>query len=136
GLIGSENKYPSQLSGGMRQRVALARAFSVEPEIILMDEPFAAVDALTREKLQEDLLNIWEITKKTIVLVTHDIGEAVYMADRVVVFSPNPGTIRNILSVDVPRPRNNNDPKLEQIKDRIFQIYRYDVIGEAADYVI
>jgi NitT/TauT family transport system ATP-binding protein len=126
GLTGSEHKYPSQLSGGMRQRLALARALSVEPKIILMDEPFAAVDAHTREGLQEDLLTLWESTGKTIVLVTHDIDEAVYLSDEIVVFSPLPGTIRNHIHVEVPRPRKREDPTLYHIKQRIQAIYRYD----------
>ncbi|MBA2124044.1 MAG: Bicarbonate transport ATP-binding protein CmpD [Dehalococcoidia bacterium] len=136
GLSGAENRYPSQLSGGMRQRVALARALSVEPKIILMDEPFAAIDALSREKLQDDLLNIWKIMQKTVVFVTHDIEEAVYLADRIIVFSPQPGTVRNIISVDVPRPRMRGNKELVELENRIFQIYRFDVIGEALDYVI
>ncbi len=136
GLSGAENRYPSQLSGGMRQRVALARALSVEPKIILMDEPFAAIDALSREKLQDDLLNIWKIMQKTVVFVTHDIEEAVYLADRIIVFSPQPGTVRNIISVDVPRPRMRGNKELVKLRNRIFQIYRFDVIGEALDYVI
>lgn len=134
-LDGAENKYPSQLSGGMRQRVALARALSVEPKIILMDEPFAAADALAREKLQDDLLGIWESMHKTIVFVTHDIEEAVYLADRVVVFSPQPGTVRNVIPIDVPRPRKRTDKKIGELRDRVFQIYQYDAAGEA-DYVI
>lgn len=134
-LNGAENKYPSQLSGGMRQRVALARALSVEPKIILMDEPFAAADALAREKLQDDLLGLWESMHKTIVFVTHDIEEAVYLADRVVVFSPQPGTVRNIIPIDVPRPRKRIDKKIGELRDRLFQIYQYDATGEA-DYVV
>ncbi|HSV30436.1 MAG TPA: ABC transporter ATP-binding protein, partial [Atribacteraceae bacterium] len=136
GLNGGENKYPSQLSGGMRQRVALARALSVEPKIILMDEPFAAVDALSRHKLQEDLARIWQETRKTIVFVTHDIDEALYLADKVVVFSPHPGTIRNIIDIALPRPRSHFRNQLQEEKDRIMQIYQYDATGEAMDYVI
>ncbi len=136
GLSGAENKYPSQLSGGMRQRVALARALSVEPKIILMDEPFAAVDALAREKLNEDLLNIWQSMKKTIVFVTHDINEALYLADRVVVFSPQPGTVRNIIPVNLPRPRKRASREIGELRERIWQIYQYDATGEIIDYVI
>lgn len=136
GLNEAENKYPSQLSGGMRQRVALARALSVEPKIILMDEPFAAVDALSREKLNEDLLNIWQSMHKTIVLVTHDIDEAVYLADRVVIFSPQPGTVRNIIPVSLPRPRKRASREIGELVERIRQIYQYDMTGEARDYVI
>jgi NitT/TauT family transport system ATP-binding protein len=135
GLSGSENKYPSQLSGGMRQRLALARALSVEPRIILMDEPFAAVDALTRERLQEDLLRLWQETGKTIVLVTHDVDEAVYLSDEVVVFSPLPGSIRNRLTIDLPRPRRRVSDELKQFKERLLAMYRFDTVHEA-DYVI
>jgi NitT/TauT family transport system ATP-binding protein len=135
GLSGAEYKYPSQLSGGMRQRLALARALSVEPKIILMDEPFAAVDALTREKLQDDLLRLWEDTGKTgkpiiIVMVTHDVSEAVYLSDEVVIFSPSPGTIRNRIPVDVPRPRARTDADLIAIQERIFAMFQYDLNQE------
>lgn len=126
GLAGAGNKYPAQLSGGMRQRLAIARALSVEPSIILMDEPFAAVDQQTRERLQEDLVRLWEETGKTIVLVTHDLDEAVYLSDEIVVFSPAPGTIRNRFLVDVPRPRRRDDPALRDLRDRLDAIYRYD----------
>jgi len=135
GLRGSEHKYPSQLSGGMRQRLAIARALSVEPKIILMDEPFAAVDATTRERLQEELLEIWRTTRTTMVLVTHDLDEAVYLADEVVVFSPLPGSIRNQIPVDLPRPRHRDDPVLRSFKDRIVRMYQYDTV-HAADYSI
>ncbi|MDR1931327.1 MAG: ABC transporter ATP-binding protein [Spirochaetales bacterium] len=131
GLAGVEHKYPSQLSGGMRQRLALARALSVEPKIILMDEPFAAVDALTRERLQDDLLKIWGETGVIIVMVTHDAPEAVYLSDEVVIFSPGPGTIRNRISIDIPRPRRRSDPEIIEIQDRIFAMLQYDLDQES-----
>jgi NitT/TauT family transport system ATP-binding protein len=106
GLGGFEKYYPYELSGGMRQRVALACSLAYDPKILLMDEPFAAVDAQTREILQEELLRILEKTRKTILFVTHSIEEAVFLADRIVVMTPVPGTIRNILSVNLERPRN------------------------------
>jgi NitT/TauT family transport system ATP-binding protein len=139
-LAPSAHKYPSQLSGGMRQRLALARALSVEPKIILMDEPFAAVDALTREKLQDELLRLWQETAKagspiTIVLVTHDAQEAVYLSDEVIVFSPNPGTIRNRIPVTVKRPRARTDVELTEIQERILAMFQYD-INQEADYSI
>jgi NitT/TauT family transport system ATP-binding protein len=139
-LAGFANKYPSQLSGGMRQRLALARALSVEPKIILMDEPFAAVDALTREKLQDDLLRLWAETAGTakpvtIVMVTHDVQEAVYISDEVVVFSPSPGSIRNRLLVEVKRPRARTDPALLDIQERIFAMFQYD-INQESEYSI
>ncbi|WP_378953694.1 ABC transporter ATP-binding protein [Pelosinus sp. sgz500959] len=108
-LVGLEkfaDRYPHELSGGMKQRVAIARALAYDPEVLLMDEPFAAVDAQTRETLQEELLRIWEKTKKTIVFVTHGIDEAVFLADRVAVMSTNPGSIKEIIDINLPRPRD------------------------------
>jgi NitT/TauT family transport system ATP-binding protein len=140
GLAGFAHKYPSQLSGGMRQRLALARALSVEPKIILMDEPFAAVDALTREKLQDELLRLWDDTGKTgspvtIVLVTHDIQEAVYLSNEVIVFSPSPGTIRNKITVPEKRPRARTDPAILEIQERILAMFQYD-INQESEYSI
>jgi NitT/TauT family transport system ATP-binding protein len=137
GLNGVEYKYPSQLSGGMRQRLALARALSVEPKIILMDEPFAAVDALTREKLQDDLLRLWDEigSRLIIVMVTHDVSEAVYLSDEVVVFSPSPGTIRNKIAVDIPRPRARTDQEVVEIQERIFAMFQYD-LNQESEYSI
>ena len=139
-LAPSAHKYPSQLSGGMRQRLALARALSVEPKIILMDEPFAAVDALTREKLQDELLRLLNETGGagtpiTVILVTHDTQEAVYLSDEVIVFSPGPGTIRNRIPVTVKRPRARTDPELVEIQERILAMFQYD-INQEADYSI
>ncbi|MDR1253287.1 MAG: ABC transporter ATP-binding protein [Treponema sp.] len=125
-LRGFENSYPYELSGGMKQRVAIARALAYDPEVLLMDEPFAAVDAQTRESLQEELLRIWEKTGKTIIFITHSIEEAVFLAGRVVVMSANPGTIKSILKVPIARPRRasllRNDPEYIRITGLVWNL--------------
>lgn len=105
GLSGFEHHHPHQLSGGMQQRVGLARALAINPEVLLMDEPFGALDAQTREVLQDELLKIYAKTRKTILFVTHDLDEAVYLAGRVVIISSRPGTVKDIVDIDLPRPR-------------------------------
>ena len=105
GLKDFANHFPKQLSGGMQQRVNIARAFGIRPEILLMDEPFSALDEFTKEKLYEDLLRIWRQTNKTIIFVTHNIQEAVFLSDRICVLSPHPGRLSAIVDVDLPRPR-------------------------------
>jgi NitT/TauT family transport system ATP-binding protein len=115
GLTKFKRSYTHELSGGMKQRVALARSLAPDPRILLMDEPFAALDALTRERLYGDLQEIWETRRKTIILVTHNVREAVCLGDRVVLMSPHPGRIREEFRVDLPRPRDINSPMLAEL---------------------
>lgn len=110
-LVGLQDfgyKYPFELSGGMQQRVGICRALALNPEFLLMDEPFSALDEFTREKLNEDLLGIWSKTRKTVIFVTHNIVESVFLSDRVVVLSPHPGRLSAIVNIDLPRPRENS----------------------------
>ena len=124
GLDGFEHAYPSQLSGGMQQRVGLARALAIEPEILLMDEPLGSLDAQTREVMQAELMRIWSIEKRTVLFVTHDIEEAIFLADRVIVMSQRPGRVVEIIDVDFPRPREENLrtlPAFTEMRSRIWQ---------------
>lgn len=117
-----QNRYPKDLSGGMRQRVAIARVLALDSEIMLMDEPFGALDALTRRSLQDELLKVWSQYKKTIVFVTHSIEEAIYLADRIVVMSYRPGTIKKDVMVTMPRLRNPTSPEFNALKKELSEL--------------
>jgi sulfonate transport system ATP-binding protein len=119
GLQDFTESYPHQISGGMAQRVAIARGLVNRPSVLLLDEPFGALDALTRTRLQRELQNIWQQEKITMVHVTHDVDEAVYLGDRVVVMQPHPGRIRRIVDIDLPRPRNRSDAKFIALRDDV-----------------
>lgn len=132
GLADSANQYPRQLSGGMRQRVNIARALAVDPQILLLDEPFAALDAQTREIMSAELLRIWSADRKTVVFITHQIDEAVYLADRVVVLSARPGTVRETVPVAFDRPRElglKRTPEFGRIVDHIWSLIEDEVRG-------
>ncbi|MDB5651682.1 MAG: ssuB 1 [Hyphomicrobiales bacterium] len=130
GLEGFEKYFPRQLSGGMRQRVNLARALAVDPDLLLMDEPFSALDAQTREIMQTELMRIWEAGRKTVLFVTHQIDEAVYLSDRIFVFARRPGRINEIVEVDLPRPRPleiKRTPEFMKYVDHIWKLIEDDV---------
>jgi NitT/TauT family transport system ATP-binding protein len=130
GLEGFENYYPRQLSGGMRQRVNLARALAIDPEILLMDEPFSSLDAQTREIMQTELLRIWEQGRKTVLFVTHQIDEAVFLSDRVLVFARRPGRLQESVEIKLPRPRElaiKRTPEFVRYVDHIWRLIEDDV---------
>jgi NitT/TauT family transport system ATP-binding protein len=132
GLANFEHHYPYELSGGMQQRVNLARALVMDPKILLMDEPFASLDAQTRELMQEELLRIWAKARKTVLFVTHQIDEAIYLSDRVVVFSGRPGRVKDIITVGIERPRQlriKREARFHAIEDRIWGLIEEDVKG-------
>ena len=130
GLGGFEDSFPMELSGGMQQRVNLARALATDPDMLLLDEPFAALDAQTREFMQLELLRIWGETRKTALFITHDIKEAVYLADRVLVFSARPGRVKENVEIDLPRPRSlhvKREPRFLEYEDSIWTIIEEEV---------
>jgi NitT/TauT family transport system ATP-binding protein len=130
GLGGFEHYYPRQLSGGMRQRVNLARALAIDPDVLLMDEPFASLDAQTREIMQTELLRIWEQGRKTVLFVTHQIDEAVFLSDRVLVFARRPGRLQENIEIKLPRPRSlalKRTPEFIAYVDRIWTMIEHDV---------
>lgn len=120
GLVGFEKAYPQELSGGMKQRLEVARALAVNPDTLYLDEPFGALDSITRLLMRKELLRIWEAEKKTILFVTHDIDESVQLADRVVVMSARPATIRRVVEIDIPHPRDISAPRYLELRDSIF----------------
>ena len=124
GLQGFEDHYPHELSGGMQQRCNLARALTVDPKILIMDEPFASLDAQTREIMQKELLRIWSEAKKTVLFITHQINEAIYLADRVLIFGARPGRVKQTLKIDLPRPRDlslKRDPRFLELENRVWE---------------
>jgi ABC-type nitrate/sulfonate/bicarbonate transport system ATPase subunit len=131
GLEGSAKRYPVQLSGGMRQRVAIARALANDPGILLMDEPFGALDAMTRQTLQEELLKIWEAERRTVVFVTHSIAEAVFLADRVVVMTAHPGRIKSVLANPAPHPRTRTSDEHFEMYRKIDLMFQEEALAQA-----
>jgi NitT/TauT family transport system ATP-binding protein len=134
GLKGFENFYPKELSGGMKQRVALVRTLAYHPEVLLMDEPFGALDAHTRTRLQNDLLNIWERDRKTVLFVTHSVEEAVFLSDKVVMMTRAPGRIRHIVDIDLPRPRRRTELLLDpRYQEYVVEIERMFDDGDESE---
>lgn len=123
GLTGFEKRHPKQLSGGQQQRVSIARGLAIDPDIIFMDEPFGALDAITRMKLQEDILKISREEKKTIIFVTHDIEEAVFLSDRIVVMMADPGRIKSVVNVPLGSTRDRTSPDFLYVRDKIFELF-------------
>ena len=134
GLAGFQPKYPRELSGGMKQRVALARTLAYEPDVLLMDEPFGALDAQTRELQQDELLGIWREKKKTVLFVTHSVEEAVYLSERVVVMTTRPGRIKSVIDVDLDRARHREDvvtsPEFARLRNRVWLDVREEVMKQ------
>ena len=128
GLRGFEKQYPKSLSGGMKQRVAIARALANDPDVLLLDEPFGALDMQTRGVMQELLLNVWQKSPKTIIMVTHDIEEAVFLADRVVVMTSRPGTVREVIDIDLERPRDYHIKNTQKFME--YKMHCSDIIRE------
>jgi NitT/TauT family transport system ATP-binding protein len=135
GLSGYEKRYPKQLSGGQQQRVAIARGLAVDPDIIFMDEPFGALDAITRMKLQEDILKISHEENKTIIFVTHDIEEAVFLADRIVVMMADPGRIKSVVKVPLGAKRDRTSENFLYVRDRIFDLFNMKSEGYIEYYI-
>ena len=129
-MTGFEHAYPHELSGGMQQRVGIARALAIEPEVLLMDEPFGALDVQTRDLLQDELLAIWQRERKTVLFVTHSIEEAIYLADRIVLLTPRPARVERVLAVPFGRPRSEevkSDPTFVELRREIWQSLKQGV---------
>ena len=137
GLLQFRDHYPAELSGGMKQRVALARVLAFDPGVLLMDEPFGALDAQTRELMQEELQAIWQENRKTVLFVTHDIEEAIYLGDRVIVFTARPGRIKEEVRIDLPRPRDievKKTPAYMAYRNRVWDLLRDEVLKARAEF--
>lgn len=130
-MVEFRNAYPFELSGGMQQRVAIVRALANDPKLLLMDEPFGALDAHTRILMQRELLNIWEKNKKTILFITHSVDEAIYLADKIMVMSRRPGRIKEIINVEMPRPRNRADVEYAKMSNDILMMLEKEVVKNA-----
>jgi len=136
GLEGFEKAYPHQLSGGMAQRAALARALVNHPKVLLLDEPFGALDAFTRMNMQDELLRIWQERGTTMIMVTHDVDEAIYLSDRIIVMSPRPAKIECIINVEMGRPRGRDLPDFLRLRARILQILDFAGKREEIQYYL
>lgn len=136
GLSGFERRFPAEISGGMKQRVSIGRALAPDPDIVLMDEPFAALDSLTRDLMQEEILRIWKSTGKTFVLITHNIEEAVFLGDRVLVMTARPGQVKEIININLPRPRDasirTHDKRFGELKEHLSLLLRREVVRASA----
>ncbi|MDR0838990.1 MAG: ABC transporter ATP-binding protein [Oscillospiraceae bacterium] len=136
GLQGFEKVFPHELSGGMCQRASLARALAAHPKVMMLDEPLGALDAFTRMNIQEEILRIWQARKTTMIMVTHDVDEAVYMSDRVVVLSPRPGRIQEIIPISLSRPRARSGEDFSRLRAKILDILQFGGLRQAPDYYL
>ncbi len=136
GLEKFKKTYPNQLSGGMSQRVALARALTTEPDVLLLDEPLGALDAFTRMNIQDALIDLWKTREKTMILITHDVDEAIYLSQRVIIMSPRPGRVIETLKIDLPYPRNRSDSNFTYYRNYILEKLDFAQKGAQIEYII